>query len=283
MAAELNSSKVHSKQFSFQEKVHKILEMSSLRDVSHWEKNLHYFAASVNPSILTHCEAMKADDTHSFCKAMDEEVKRMIENNFFTEVPLSSVPTGQRILHAVWSHCWKTTPDGRIYQHRSRLCVDDSQQQYRINYTKTYSLVVSWTMVWILLLLSVLLNLKTRQVDYVQAFPQASLPERENVFMEIYEGYDTSVSCSTKVLKILRNIYSLKQVAFHWNELLTSGLIKLGFVQSKHDPCLFLKKDIICMLYLDKSIFLSPEDSIIDKHIASLKHLNFDLTDEGDV
>ena len=64
---------------------------------------------------------------------------------------------------------------------------------------------------------------------------------------------------------------------------MTSGLIKLGFVQSKHDPCLFLKKDIICMLYLDDSIFLSPKDSIIDEHIASLKDLNFDLTNEGDI
>ena len=48
---------------------------------------------------------MKADDAHSFHKAMDEEVKRMIENKIFTEAPRSSVPTGQRILRTVWSHC----------------------------------------------------------------------------------------------------------------------------------------------------------------------------------
>ena len=146
MAAELISSKVH-KQFSFQEKVNKILEMSSLCDGSHSEMNPHCFAASVNPNILAHCEAMKADDAHGFCKAMDEKVKRMIENKIFTEVPCSSVPTGQRILCAVWSHCRKTTPDRCIYRHRLRLCADGSQQQYRIDYTETYSPVVSWTMV----------------------------------------------------------------------------------------------------------------------------------------
>ena len=101
--------------------------------------------------------------------------------------------------------------------------------------------------------------------------------------MEIPDGYDDSISRSSKVLKILRNIYGLKQAAFHWNELLTAGLIKLGFTQSSHDPCLFLKNDIICMLYIDDSIFLTPKDSIIDEHIASLKALNFDLTNERDI
>ena len=283
MAAELRSHQSKGKQFSFTEKVDKILELSSLNDGTFNDLNPHCFAASVNPNILTHRDAMKASDVESFREAMDDEVKRMIENKIFKEVPRSSVPMGQRILRAVWSHRRKTTPDGQIYRHRSRLCTDGSQQQYGIDYTETYSPVVSWTTVYILLILSVLLNLRTRQVDYVQAFPQATLPEGENVYMELPDGYDTSVSRSSTVLKIIRNIYGLKQAAFHWNELLTAGLLKLGFHQSAHDPCLFLKKDIICILYVDDSIFLSPKDSIIDEHIAALKDLDFDLTDEGDI
>ena len=74
MAAEFHSNKPSGKQFSFQEKVDKILEMSSLRDGSHSDMNPHCFAASVNPNILTHREAMKADDKSSFREAMDEEV-----------------------------------------------------------------------------------------------------------------------------------------------------------------------------------------------------------------
>ena len=41
--------------------------------------------------------------------------------------------------------------------------------------------------------------------------------------------------------------------------------------------------NIICMLYVDNSIFLSPKDSIIDKHFAVLKDLNFDLTNKGGI
>ena len=111
MAAELHNLKPSGKQFSLQEKVDKILEMSSLSDGFHADMNPHCFAALVNPNILTHCEAMKANNKQSFREAMDDEVKRMIENKILTEVPRNTVPTGQCILRAVWSHCRKTTPD----------------------------------------------------------------------------------------------------------------------------------------------------------------------------
>jgi hypothetical protein len=135
----------------------------------------------------------------------------------------------------------------------------------------------------ILLILAVLLNLKTRQVDYVQAFPQADLPEDEAIYMEIPDGYTPDGHPRTKVLQLIKNLYGLKQAAFHWNELLTSGLRKLGFTQSAIDPCLFLKKGIICAIYVDDTIFLADNDKIIDEHISSLKALDFDLTDEGDI
>ena len=197
MAAELQSQQSHGKHFSFSEKVDKILELSSLNEGTLNDLNPHCFAASVNPNILTHCKAMKATDVDSFWEAMDDEIKRMIENKIFKEVPRSSVPIGQQILGAVWSRCWKTTLDGQIYRQRSRLYTDGSQQQYGVDYTETYSPVVSWTTVCILLILSVLLNLKTRQVDYVQALPQATFPEGEHVYMELPDGYDTSVSRSS--------------------------------------------------------------------------------------
>ena len=101
--------------------------------------------------------------------------------------------------------------------------------------------------------------------------------------MEIPDGYTTNGDHKTKVLQLLKNLYGLKQAAFHWNELLRSGLLKLGFKQSEMDPCLFLKKGIICAVYVDDTMFLADNDKIIDQHISSLKALDFDLTDEGDI
>lgn len=160
--------------------------------------------------------------------------------------------------------------------------VDGSRQQYGIDYHDTYSPVISWTTVRLLLILSKLLNLFSRKVDYVQAFPQATLDD-EDVFMEIPPGYKSKSNSKDVVLKLKRNLYGLKQAAYNWHELLKSGLLKLGFKQSQMEPCLFMKENIVCLLYVDDTLFFSAEDALIDKHISALQSLQFELTDEGDV
>ena len=78
-------------------------------------------------------------------------------------------------------------------------------------------------------------------------------------------------------------MYGLKQAIYNWSELLKSGLIQLGFTKSKVGPCLYFKDEDICAIYIDDTIFYSPDDSKIDQKISELKALNFDLIDEGEV
>ena len=66
-------------------------------------------------------------------------------------------------------------------------------------------------------------------------------------------------------------------------ELLKSGLINLGFKQSKVDPCLYIKDGVICAVYVDDTIFWSPDDSKIESTISELKAPNCVLTDKGEV
>ena len=64
----------------------------------------HALAASANPNILSHAQAKKAEDWDKFICAMQEEIKQMIGNNIFEDVPFSEVPLHQQVLQAVWSH-----------------------------------------------------------------------------------------------------------------------------------------------------------------------------------
>ena len=147
----------------------------------------------------------------------------------------------------------------------------------------TYYPVVSWTTVRLLLVLSKTLNLQTRQVDYVQAFPQA--PLKEDVYMDIPSGFyygDPLASKSKYVMRLKKNLYGLKQAAMNWYYKLRDGLIERGFKESKIDPCLFVKDDIICLIYVDDTIFFAKDQTIIQNMIESLQK-DFDLTDEGDV
>jgi len=135
------------------------------------------------------------------------------------------------------------------------------------------------------------MNLKTRQVDYTQAFPQALL--EDPVFMRVPQGWFVKNGKLTQhqnpkhnnllhYLKRKRNLYGCKQVAWNWFKHLTTGLLKQGFIQSKTDSCLFLRKDCILVVYVDDCLIIAKEDWIIDELIHQLS-TQFLLQDEGDV
>ena len=56
----------------------------------------------------------------------------------------------------------------------------------------------------------------------------------------------------------------------------------MGFKPSKTDPCLFLRTDIICVIYVDDTIFFAKSKTTIENVIIQLKK-SFELTDEGEV
>jgi hypothetical protein len=62
-----------------------------------------------------------------------------------------------------------------------------------------------------------------------------------------------------------------------------------GFTQSEIDPCLFMKKDCICIVYVDDTIYDGPDELLLEREIKYLgvkedqcDHF-FQLRDEGEV
>ena len=76
---------------------------------------------------------------------MVEDLDTIFENDIHEIIKKTDVKEGHTILRSVWSHRRKTTPDGVIYCHRSRLCADGSTQKYGVDYNETYSPVVMWS------------------------------------------------------------------------------------------------------------------------------------------
>ena len=60
-------------------------------------------------------------------------------------------------------------------------------------------------------------------------------------------------------------------------------LESIGFVQSKCDPCLFLKGEVTCLVYVDDCLFFGRNKEILDKAITDLKDAEMDLNIEDDV
>jgi hypothetical protein len=87
----------------------------------------------------------------------------------------------------------------------------------------------------------------------------------------------------THVLKLLNNLYAQKQAGRVWNKHLTSSLVKIGFVQSKVDECVFYRYGVIFMAYVDDGIFLCLNMGKIDQAILELRGAGYDIQDMGDV
>jgi hypothetical protein len=122
----------------------------------------------------------------------------------------------------------------------------------------------------------------TRQVDFVQAYTQA--PLENDIYMDIPKGYKIKgASHETHVMKLLKNLYGLKQAGRVWNKHLEAGLMKIGFQPSVIDPCIYYKRNVVFLLYVDDGIFLSPSKKAIDQCIQELKDADFDIEDQGDI
>jgi hypothetical protein len=172
------------------------------------------------------------------------------------------------------------------------LCPHGGQQIEGENFWETYAPVVNWHTVRLVLILSLLADLKSRQIDYVNAFTQA--PADCDIFMSIPPGFivenNTLVLNSTGsttmnkdyVLRIKKNMYGLRQAGNNWFDALRSSLLHLGFHQSCHDPCLFICGNCILPTYVDDCLLFAKLDDVLDSVLASLEK-DFVLTSQGSV
>jgi hypothetical protein len=76
------------------------------------------------------------------------------------------------------------------------------------------------------------------------------------------------------VVKLLKNMYGLKQAGYNWYNKLTDELLKKGFTQSAVDKCLSIRKDCIVIIYVDDCLLFSPHDNIL----VGFLHQNFKIT-----
>jgi len=129
-----------------------------------------------------------------------------------------------------------------------------------------------------MLVLSTILGLSTHQVDYTAAFVHA--PMEEDVYVDMPRGF----SEPGKVLKLKKSLYGLRQSPRNFFQHLKGKLEKIGFESAEDvDPCLFISDRVICLVYVDGTLFYSPDPKYIDDVIRKLEAEGMDLEEEDNV
>jgi hypothetical protein len=242
-----------------------------------------FLAHHSDPDMMYFHEAIRQPDREEFIKTLIKEVNAHIKRKHWILVRREDVPKGTKILDSVWSMKRKRDLVTReVYKHKARLNVHGGQQQFGVNYFETYSPVVTWFSLRTLLTLSLLNNWYTRQIDFILAYPQA--PIEFEMYMELPKGVEMkNGNRKTHVLKLLKNLYGQKQAGRVWNQHLVKGLLKIGFLQSEIDECVFYCDRIIFVVYVDDGIFAGPDSKDIDQAINDLQSAGFDVEDKGDI
>jgi len=241
------------------------------------------YKAKADPDTMYLHEALKQPDKVNFIRAMVEEIEGQQQNGNWEVVPRRRVPQGVPVLPAVWAMRRKRRIATReVYRWKARLNVGGHKQQYGINYWETYSPVVSWPVIRLILALAIIKKWHSRQIDYIQAYPQAEA-ETDNLYMEVPKGFTLSEGASPKdfVLHIKRNVYGQKQGSRVWNHHLVTKLEEAGMRQSDVDDCVFTYKSTIYILYTDDSILVGPSQEEFDEIIAKMRDVGLKITDDG--
>jgi hypothetical protein len=149
----------------------------------------------------TYEEAMNGPHNEGFYQAMETELKALTDMECWD---VGRLP-GSNILPSTWVFKLKRYPDGSLSKYKARSCAGGHRQIEGVDFFETFAPVVNWTTVRLPLILSQVLNLSNKQVDYTAAFIHA--PIHDTVYVEMPRDFAEA----GKVLQLRKSLYGLKQ------------------------------------------------------------------------
>ena len=182
------------------------------------------------------------------------------------------------VIQSTWAFKCKRFPDGLIKKFKARFCARGDQQIEGVDFFETYAPVVQWTTIRLMLILEVLLGLKSKQGDVTAAFLHAKLPEDEEVYVAMPQGFQQQGKC----LRLRRTLYGLRQSPRAFWKYLVEKMESCGMKQSSLDPCLFVGDRVTAVAWVDDLLFWSKDEKYIHELAIKLRAAGVDLKEEDD-
>ncbi|KAL7485132.1 hypothetical protein ACHAW6_010731 [Cyclotella cf. meneghiniana] len=223
---------------------------------------------------------MSGENAANYYNAAIEELITLQEKLHCWE--LIRYKSTMNVLPSTWAFKCKRYPDGRIKKFKARFCARGDRQKEGIDYFETWSPVVQWQTVRLMMIFSSILGLKSAQANITAAFVHADLPE--TVYINQPKGFEYTDpnNLDTKyVLKLNKALYGLKQAPRHFFNHLKDRLEKHNVRQSTCDPCLFIGDSIIVVMYVNDLLLYAKDDKTINKLIKHLHDDGFWIQKEG--
>lgn len=206
-------------------------------------------------------EALSSQYVRNWQDSMQTEMDALRKNETWEMVDL---PPKQKAIASKWVFRIKRNKDGEIERFKSRLVAKGCGQQFGVNYWETFSPVIRYETIRMLFAIAAEKELCMHQVDISNAYLNSTL--EETVYMKQPENF-VDEDHPTRVLKLQKAIYGLKQSGRSWNNTLDEVLRSLGFKRCKSEPCLYvhLTEQKYIAVYVDDLLIICPTERDIDK------------------
>ncbi len=228
-------------------------------------------ATDCNPA--TYDDAMESEEKVQWQEAIDNEMKSLIENETWEIVDL---PNGKRPIGCRWVLRTKVNTNGEIVRYKARLVAKGYSQQKGVDFDETFSPVARFDTIRSVISVAANEKLELAQFDIKTAFLNGQLDEE--IYMAQPEGYNDGTH---KVCKLKRSLYGLKQAPRCWNQRFVNFMASVGLIESKADPCLFVRQTatskLIVVIYVDDGLLAGTHQAEIDEFLMKLKE-EFEIT-----
>lgn len=228
----------------------------------------------------TVAEAYGSELSDLWKDAMEREYQALLENDTWCAVEL---PPNQKVIGNKWVFNLKNDEHGNVQRFKARLVAKGCGQEFGVNFGETFSPVIRYSTIRMVLALAAEHNLYLHHVDISTAYLNSKL--EEDVYMRPPDGFEDTIE-PNKVLKLKRTIYGLKQSGRAWNVTLDAAIRDIGYVPCKHEPCLYQANDgnkiNLIAIYVD-DIMIACSDK---KNLELIKRKigeRFKIVDGGEV
>ncbi|KAL6419524.1 hypothetical protein ACFW04_013783 [Cataglyphis niger] len=165
---------------------------------------------------------------------------------------------------------WQSCASGEISRFKARLCAQGFLQKAGLNYHETFSPVVRYDSLRVLLALVAYEDLEIVQFDIKTAFLYGELDEE--IYIKIPEGLEENSKISGHVCKLQKVALSRPRDA---GTTFKTFLRQFNFIEGNADKCMLFEKienyNVYLAFFVDDSLIAAKSRHILDKIIEALQ------------